>query len=191
MSFQYLSLVESVARETVAQGNPHIIITDYATDGEFTWDLYDEKTRWSDHKLIIPTLFCFYHAIELLLKGFLLLQDGAKAEHKLEQQRIEFAQIFSEEAVISEFLTKYIDVKQLPPLLASFMKKNNVTINNFYEALRYPTDRHFQRTKEYLDLKYRGEDGLRFFKELIGDIRSLRVAAVRLGRSFEPTAEAN
>ncbi len=191
MSFQYLSLVDSVARETVAQGNPHIIITDFVKDGEFTWELYDEKTRWSDHKLIIPTLFCFYHAIELFLKGFLLLQDGAKAEHKLEQQRIEFTQLFPNEAVICQFLAKYIDVNQLPPLLAIFMKKNNVTINNFYEALRYPTDKSFQKIKEYLDLKYRGEDGLMFFKELIEDIRSLRVAVVRLGRSFEPSVETN
>jgi hypothetical protein len=47
-SFQYLMLVENVARETAAQGNKWFM-TKNVECGEITAEEYAEGTRWSDH----------------------------------------------------------------------------------------------------------------------------------------------
>jgi len=84
VSFQYLMLVENVVREAVVRGNIWVM-TKAWEDGEITPKEYEEKTRWSDHKLIIPLLFNLYHGIELLAKGFLLAapNQNVKPKHSI------------------------------------------------------------------------------------------------------------
>src|SRR4030042_2804305 len=79
VSFQYLMLVENVARETTSQGNTWVM-TNTNNLVPITSEEYEEGTRWSDHTIIIPLLFNLYHGIELLLKGFLLVAPGVTAE---------------------------------------------------------------------------------------------------------------
>ena len=70
-SLYYLKLVEAVADQMVCQGNQYVIIGDIPISPED----YEEQTKWSDHNISLPLLYNFYHGIELLLKGFVLLKN--------------------------------------------------------------------------------------------------------------------
>jgi len=188
-SFEYLMLVENVARETVAQGNKWFMTKD-SEDGEIAQGEYAEGIRWSDHTLIIPLLFNLYHGIELLTKGFLLVSpdQNVKPEHSISRLCRQFAHAYPGESELIDFFMKFTDDQRLPALLGDFLRDNGLTLNDLYQALRYPSDRDFQALRQYVGLKYKGEDGLPFFDELAKDISAIRIAAVRLGRSLEAQA---
>lgn len=186
VSFEYLMLVENVARETVAQGNTWFMTKDWE-DGPITADEYAEGTRWSDHTLIIPLLFNLYHGIELLVKGFLLIapNQNVKPKHGIGRLCRQFTRAYPDEKELIDFLTKFTDEQRLPALLGDFLRDNGLTLNDLYQAVRYPSDQDFHNLRTYVELKYKGENGLPFFKELSDDIKAIRIAAVKLGRSLE------
>jgi len=190
VSLEYLMLVENVARETVAQGNTWFMTKDWK-EGEITADEYTDGTRWSDHTLIIPLLFNLYHGIELLVKGFLLVapDQNVKPQHTIGRLCRQFSRAYPNETELIDFFAKFTDEQRLPALLANFLKDNSLTLNDLYQAVRYPSDQDFQTLRKYVELKYQGEEGLPFFQELVGDIKAIRVSAVRLGRSLEPEPE--
>jgi hypothetical protein len=184
VSDQYLRLVENVAREITKQGNIWFMIK----DRPITLDEYMEETRWSDHVLIIPLLFNLYHGIELLLKGFLLIASGqdVKPKHGIDKLCHQFSIFYPDETVIFTFIRKFTDEECLPPLLKDFLHENGLKPYDLYKAVRYPSDKNFQKVYKYIDLKYKGEKGLLFFKELVEDIMKIRIASIKLGRSLEP-----
>lgn len=190
VSFQYLMLVENVCRETVGQGNMWFMIKDWE-DGDITPDEYAERTRWSDHILIIPLLFNLYHGIELLVKGFLLVapDQNVKPKHSISKLCDQFSLTYPTETKLIGFFGKFTKKQYLPELLANFLKDNNITLNDLYQAVRYPSDQDFQSLRRYTKLNYQGEQGLHFFNALSQDIKEARTAAVRLGRSIDPTLE--
>jgi hypothetical protein len=69
------------------------------------------------------------------------------------------------------------------------LEQNCLSVDKFYESLRYPFDRKFSQNYEYLVLQYRGREGLPFYQELVTDIQSLRKLAVSLGRKIEKANE--
>jgi len=69
LSFSYLSLVENVLNETINFGNEHLILSDH----ELLLGEYEGRTKWSDFNIIVPTLYNFYHGLELLMKGLVIL----------------------------------------------------------------------------------------------------------------------
>lgn len=185
-SFEYLMLVENIARETIVQGNTWFI-TKRWQDGPVTEKEYHEGTKWSDHTIIIPMLFNLYHGIELLVKGFLLArsQTEVKPTHTVQHLCRQFYNAYPGERELNSFLRKYTEEANLPAILGDFLRDNAMTFDDLYQALRYPSDRNFQTLKTYIELKYKGTKGIPFFKELHQDIEAVRVAAVRLGRSLE------
>ena len=186
LALQYLGLVENAARETVGQRNVWVLVKDYK-EGEPTVDDYLEETRWSDHRLIMPLLFNLYHGFELLVKGFLLARkpEVVEAHHGIQGWVEQFAQLFPMENDLCECFLKYTQPHRLPQLITQFLSDNQLQFGQLYEALRYPTDRKFGNIKRYIQLKYKGPEGLPFFQELLTDLNRLRIAAVRLGRSIE------
>ncbi len=183
-SFYYIKLVEAVANEIVLHGNKYIIISDRPISPED----YDEETKWSDHNISLPLLYNFYHGLELLLKGFVLLNDttqNPKLDHRIEQLLDNFKLQFRSETELISILGKYISAKPDIEPLKSFFDNNGITPNIFYQALRYPYDVKFNEFR-HIDLKYRGSDGVTFYRELIDDISKLKRLSVALGRSFEP-----
>jgi hypothetical protein len=177
---QYMALVESVAQETVKHNNLWVLVRD--VDGsEITDAEYEKATRWSDHAVSIPSLFNFYHGIELLVKGFLLMPPASpvKAKHTLQKLCRQFAQRYSHAIELNSFIAKYTEEATLPAILADFLKSNGLTISELYQALRYPSDVSFAKLNAYADLKYKGNDGVAFFRALAADIdRARRAAAI-------------
>jgi hypothetical protein len=187
ISFQYLMLVENVARETVSSGNS-LGLTKDISEGPITEDELCEATRWSDHSLVIPLLFNLYHGIKLLVKGFLLITPGivVKPKHSIQRLCREFSKAYPAEQEINYFLHKYTEENQLPLFLNEFLKDNALTFADLYQSLRYPSDQDFVDMKRYVQLKYKGQEGVLFFQELYETIKSIRPLAVRLGRILEP-----
>ena len=189
VSVEYLMLVENVASEIVTHGNPWFMMKD-SKCGEFTTKEYDDATCWSDHTLIIPLLFNLYHGIELLMKGFLFAAADQNVEpiHTIDKLCHQFRGVYPKETELIDFFTKFTDKQRLPALLLGFLNDNSLTPNDLYQAVRYPSDRSSQTLRKYMGLKCQGKDGIPFFRELVEDIKAIRVAAVRLGRSLEPRA---
>ena len=81
-------------------------------------------------------------------------------------------------------LEKYVgpNIKLIEPLKTFFID-NNITVNKFYEALKYPESRNTQVKFVYDSLKYNGNKALEFYKQLKDDISTIIIETVSFGRS--------
>jgi len=181
LSTKYLHLVKNVLDENIKRGNPHMIFR----NKEITAEEYEEITKWSDFNTSNPILFNFYHGLELLLKGFLLLRNNyvLKPSHRIGKLFEEFKGEYGEKQKIISILEKYLTINLMPDFLANCLKNNNIQIDNLYEFLRYPIDKNAQNVYDYIDLKYK--EGLIFFQEIRNDLDILLREAVKLYREME------
>jgi len=143
-----------------------------------------EATKWSDLNISIPLLFNFYHGLELTLKGFLIIKGGKfKSSHKLSVLLSKFVEEFSNKPLIKP-IEKYIDCTKLPNILLEFCKESSITIDDYYQSLKYPESNNGEKYSHY-SLRGNAEDGVRFFEDLVSDIDLIRRESVSLYRSFK------
>lgn len=182
LSTEYLHLVRNVLKESIKNGNLWLYFGDELADGD-----YEEKTKWSDFHVSVPILFNFYHGLELLLKGFLLLKESyvLKASHKIEKLFKDFQKNYGERAKLVSVLDKYFTMKSMPKFLAECLRDNNVRVENLYEFFRYPLDKEFQNQRNYSRVRYKEKEGLSFFKDLVEDAYVLLKETVELYRQIE------
>jgi len=182
LSLKHLSLVKNVLEENVKQGNLHLIID----DKEFSEKEYDQETRWSDFN-IFPILFNFYHGLELLMKGFLILIDNYKVKprHDFKKLLNDFKLYYPSQKEIFNILAKYLEPDYMPELLSKWLEENKMDITQLHELLEYPFDKTFKKKISYLKLKYQQDKWLSFAKQLVNDIEDLQKESVQLYRSLE------
>ncbi|MBU1705943.1 hypothetical protein KKG19_04450 [Patescibacteria group bacterium] len=179
IGIQYLHMVEMVAKETIEQGNKFVV----DSDKEISWEQLISETRWSDHRLVIPLLFDFYHGVEILLKGFLICKSNReKKSHKLSSLLSAFETMYPDHD-ITRLLAPYITQNQLLEPLLSFCSESAISIDDYYQALKYPESTGGSIYR-HMSLKYRGETGIDFFSRLVRDVNQLRREAVLLGMSM-------
>jgi hypothetical protein len=178
----YLHLVECVVAETIKQGNANSI----PKPSPISEDEYEQETKWSDHNLILPVLFDFYHALEVIFKGF-LISSGRLIEqhHKLSMLLAEFESCFPNHR-IGLVAGKYINQDRLPPLIASFCNESGISIDEYYQALKYPERKDGSVVYAHYPLKYQDKFGLAFFEEFVEDVNQIRTATLTLGKSLCP-----
>jgi hypothetical protein len=82
---------------------------------------------------------------------------------------------------------KYINSEQLPLILDDFCRTSSITIDDYYQALKYAEGTRGNLFKHH-PLKYKGEDGVNFFIELSDDIEKMRRESVSLGNKLCPSA---
>lgn len=180
---QYLHLAECVARETAKQGNTFLVFS----DEPISLEQLEQETKWGDHKLVLPLLFCFYHGLELLLKGFLAARGQPfSSNHQLSNLLRSFDSCFPKRD-FGLIARRYIAQNQLPPLLKSFCRTSGITIDDYYQALKYPESSKRGKVYRHAHLMYQGKSGLSLFEALIADIPQARKDAVELGRSICPS----
>ncbi len=191
MGLVYLHLVRVTAEQVVDAQNKTLSTWwgDHTPEEEASE--LDRQTKWSDARLIEPLLFNFYHGLELLLKGFVLLSAGTstKLDHRMTGLFESFVAAFPDEHELIELFQKYLTRSAMPAMLSDFLEQNDSSVDNFYQSLRYPFDRKFAKNYEHLVLKYKGGEGLPFYEKLVTDIRSLAQMAVALGRKIEEDRE--
>lgn len=175
----YLHLVKCVVGETIKQGN----VNNLLKSEPFSDDAYELETRWSDHNLIIPVLFDFYHGLEVIFKGFLIsFGHPIERNHKLSKLLTDFESCFPNHCIAS-IAGKYVKQDRLPPIIASFCNESGISIDEYYQALKYPESKS-GTIYEHYPLKYQDKSGLAFFEEFLTDVDHIRIATITLGKSL-------
>ena len=134
-------LVQNVLEENIKQGN-----VPWVTGwGEISERELNEKIKWSDIN-IFPILFNFYHSLELLMKGFLILADNyeIKQSHNFEKIFNNFQKYYQVQE-INNILSKYLNPCFMPNLLSEWMKENQINATQLHEFLEYPYDIELQK----------------------------------------------
>ncbi|WP_243315493.1 hypothetical protein [Geothrix paludis] len=180
IGIQYLRLTEASCEELVkSQNEPGL-----AYIGSADWEDYLDATKWSDHSIGIAILFNFFHGMEVLLKGFLALKAKPfKKNHRLTQILDEFEMEYPGTR-LALLIRKY--TKELVPWspLAMFLETNGVSIDDWYDALKYPESKK-GRTYSHVDLKYGGFDTLHFWRSVGETAILLRKEAVELSKALQ------
>lgn len=183
---KYLQLVKNILEENIKGGQRPIDSYDHNPTSE---ELY-KNLKWRFHQIIVPTLFNFYHGIELTIKGFLVLSpnyNGYK-NHKLTNLLKDFSDNYRHQHKIIEFLEKYIDIDRMPPYLKTWFEKHNLVIDDYYDFLKYPFDLNFEKYYDYFELKYDLDEknrGIDLSKSMYDDITAF---LPEIGREIQKLA---
>ena len=125
----------------------------------------NENIKKSDARLLIPALFLGYQCVELYVKGLLLLKkQDIKEKHEvcifyndLENSYGKNSAIYK---AIRNFYSNQIEI------LNNFKKNNDITtVNQLYDALRYPEDN--DEIIDHFSLKYNGSSVVKQIKNVI------------------------
>ena len=181
-SEHYIFMVTNTLEKMIEAGNPYII----SSDNEITETEFIDKTKYSDYSIIIALLFLFYHWLELILKGFLLVKLNIKnlTHHNIEKLLKDFKKNYPNETTIISFFQKYIEINNMPSFLKNFFNKNNLTTGNFYDFFKYPLTKHFNIEYDYASITRTEDKGIDFFKSLLTDIDQHKKYIVKLGREI-------
>lgn len=183
MGEKYLHLSECICEQIISSRNRYMIVS----REDISWEEYETKTKWNDANMAIPLLFNFYHGLELMLKGFVLFSEksGSQLDHKITELYKKFLAGYTDQQELIFLLRRYIDKSALPELLLDFVSQNRLSVDQFYESLRYPYNKKLTSEYQHLILKYRGPKGLQFYSDLRKDIRSMMKLIVALSRLLE------
>lgn len=185
----FLLLAELGYRQVIASGNEPGEIFDIPP-GPFDWETsvkeFFERTQWVNRGVGIPLLFNFYHGIELILKGFLAGSSSPPAHHKLSQLLTSFKGSFpSDGAGLANAVVPFVNEIDNASPLGNFLSKNQISIDDWYEALKYPASTkgmrfaHTPLTWEII------EDRLTFPKFIEAGAAEIRKQAVELAKEIE------
>ena len=167
---QFLNLVYASIEEMEKYGNITLSLIEDTGDEERNNEIHDERMKWSDAKMALPILFNLYHGLELFMKAILNEHEGFSKGHKLTLllKKIKAIEDPSLGGIIS-ILDKQVNNS---PFEDYFMG-NKVTIDNFYEVLKYA---EYGKDMEVSIATIFGkeEEGLKRFVEVKNDIQKLR-----------------
>ncbi len=173
LASNFWQLTLNVASELIKRGNPGSLMR--SGWGAPSEEEMEEELRWSDLHIIEPTLFNFYHGIELSLKA-LLVAKGEPIEkiHKL-SRLLELVNSRYDSKELSDFYGAYILTERLPPILKGFCSASGVTMDLYYQSLKYPTG---TKAESFNHSALRGHEfeGVKLFSQISEDlVRSRKV----------------
>ncbi|MCU7845812.1 MAG: HEPN domain-containing protein [Candidatus Thiodiazotropha sp. (ex Monitilora ramsayi)] len=171
LASNFWQLTLNVAEELIERGNPSSM--SYEGWGWPSDEEYEEHTKWSDLNIIEPTLFNFYHGIELSLKSLILAkEEELKNDHKLSNLLTIVKELYGAVGFV-EFYEKYIYQKKLPEVINNFCRETGMTMDLYFQSLKYPTS---TKGHEFNHSSLRALDdiGVTLFQEISEDLRSAR-----------------
>lgn len=164
MGERFLRMANVTSEQLVVTGNPWVV----SSNEEISPDKYNEETKWSDHNIGIPILFNFYHGIELMLKGTILFCDN-EYKHRTHKFTLLIQKLKEHLNEDSPFIKKIESYTVSPnSIIKNFLDTNQITIDNWYESLKYPENNDNQEFT-HLDLIYNSLRSLDFWKNLSSD----------------------
>ena len=177
----FLQLVESVLTETLSHNN----IAMYAgPPREDIREHYRQITKWSDFRILVPTLFNFFHGIELILKAanYKHTPPSGNLNHKLSALFLKFKTNYPNATELINIFEKYIFPNSAGcKILNTFYNSNSITDSSqFYEVFKYPYSKDFQADFNYGDLRDLDTDGIIFFEQIIQDIQIILLESDKL-----------
>lgn len=178
---QFLRLSYETSIELVNSKNPHFVVSDKPLrPGE-----YERRTRWSDHAVGIAALFNRFHGLELILKGFLTARQSAPKHHCLTKLVEDFDRAYPNEA-LTQLVMDALNVFVPGSPLARFFEDNELHIDQWYEALKYPELRD-GTSIDHFGLKYGGEDTTPFWAGVAESVAQVQRRAIALANSLSIT----
>lgn len=177
----FLKSAKFQASRIANSGNPNLVVADTNLSEED----YNATTEANDRNLAVPTLYSFFHGLELLLKGALSAGNALeKKNHNLEKLFDNFKKSYPNEGKIIYLFSQALDVNAMGQdnPVRRFCERNDLTPARFYEALRYPDD-HGGRAFIHYDLKYNEADSVEFFENLVKIVDGIIPLFVALSRS--------
>ena len=170
MAGNFWQLVANSADELVKSGNTHLFI--YDEPGAPDRTKYKEHIKWIDINVAQPILFNFYHGIELSLKALLIAKKiTVKKNHCLTKLLSITTEKYSD-IKLKNFYSKYIIKDKLNPILFRFCEESNVTMDLYYQSLKYPESTKGNKFK-HSTLHYNGIEGVNLFGEIKKDINEI------------------
>ena len=171
LASNFWQLTLNVACELIERGNPSSM--SYSGWGWPGDDEFEEHTKWSDLNIVEPTLFNFYHGIELSLKSLIRAKDvELKKDHKLSKLLKEVEGLYGRTEFI-EFYEKYIYTNNLPYILKNFCSESGMTMDLFFQSLKYPISTNGIEF-HHSSLRAHDEEGVILFHEISSDLKCTR-----------------
>jgi hypothetical protein len=173
LASNFWQLTLNVASELIKRGNPDSLMkSGWAAPSQ---EDMEEELRWSDLRIAEPTLFIFYHGIELSLKALLVAKgEPVPKVHKL-SGLLDLVNSLYNSKELSDFYGTYILTDRLPSILKEFCSKSGVTMDLYYQSLKYPTGTKAE-SFNHLALKGHEFEGVKLFSQISEDLgRSRKV----------------
>jgi hypothetical protein len=158
LAYQFFNLTRETINEMEKQGNDLVIVSDCEMTDDESWAKYENETRWSDQNIGVPTLFNFYHGLELLMKG-LIERWGhqLKSNHKL----TELLATVKEIPEVTDSLIEALEVhlSDGSPFF-EFFQENGGNVDKYYELLKYPESKKGEKFN-FQFIRGREKEGLK------------------------------
>ena len=172
LAISYLHTAQSILGETSKKWNPWMV----AWDQDSSQDYYDEETRWSDFNVFVPTLFLFYHWLELTIKwSLIMLGEDVETNHWILNLFSVLKKASWNDLLVST-IEKYLTSNSF---VSGLLLKNNKKIDDFYDLLKYPTDKNFGEIYNYDPIRFTEDKWFGFAKNIVEDINSIRIEMVK------------
>lgn len=174
----YLWTATGILEELIKSWNPRIL--DWKDIGN-----YENITKRSDFNISIPTLFLFFHWLEIIIKWLIIkLWNNAKKNHKLSESLNELAtNLKNSNPKLINTLEKYIYKENSNQILKELLNLNNEENSDwFFEFLKYPFNKKEVKKYSYIPIRYKQKEFLSFAKELIEDTNIIREESIKIYR---------
>ena len=130
-----------------------------------------------------PKSVTFYHGVELLLKGFLQAVNNVQKDHGLLRVlRCFELKIGNADNKLATTLAPYISSIDSCSLLGNFLAENCISIDRWYEVLRYPESLN-GKPFSHLVLKWESIQTCEFWHHMTITAHTLQAEAVSLARN--------
>jgi hypothetical protein len=174
----FLRLAEAACGELVKGENADIVIS----NRPITPSEYNERTKWSDHSIGVSVLFCFFHGMEVILKGFISIQDTVPKHHRLTELLANFEQRYPG-ANVGKIIANWTrDLDPASPL-GRFLAQNHISIDDWFQALKYP-ELMTGNSIDHFSLMFGGCETVAFWQSVGQAAASLLMESVALARSL-------
>ena len=133
---------------------------------------FNKKVIKSDVYIFIPALFNSLQAVELFVKGLLLLNEKEiYYNHELENSLLMLKNIYGDKSKIYKSIKNFYNFQE--DVIGKFKRINQITTTeNLYEALRYPESKN-KKNYDYSSLRFNGKSGVNLFKKLLDRLQKI------------------
>jgi hypothetical protein len=171
-----LQLAEKLAEMGAEDGN----IDSYMRQGvygEYLREAGELEFGTSDFIATVPLVYMILNGVELILKGYSYAAHPEVAPSgppKLSVIREGFFRDFTGESTISDFVRTYTEDDQLPGLLARFLQRNEMVLDDLYRERRFlNTSSFYHILDRYASYPYTWDEGRPFYQKVLDDVRSV------------------
>jgi hypothetical protein len=176
-------VVKKLAETGEASGNVDALLPPEAAE-EYRLVVGTPVKDTSDFLATVPALYLLTDGIDLMIKAFFYAghpKRQPRAVLKTAQLLQAFAEEFGELTDLQTFVATYTDDDKLPPLFASFLAANEMSVAEFLKGRSHLRSAgFFDILERYRPFSYRWEDGRVFYAQLSKDLERVIAPLVEL-----------